>query len=67
MQPSRLGAHSLAAQLAAGRKSKATQPFELPNFYLPYPARLNPNLEAARTHSKAWATDIGILGPQPNG
>ena len=39
-----------------------TSPFTLPNFYMPYPARLNPNLEAARVHSKRWAHDIGILG-----
>src|ERR1700704_1402402 len=40
------------------------QPFELPDFYTPYPARLNPNLEQARVHSKAWAYEMGILGPQ---
>ena len=39
-----------------------TSPFTLPDFYLPYPARLNPNLEAARVHSKKWAHDMGILG-----
>jgi germacradienol/geosmin synthase len=38
------------------------QPFQLPDFYMPYPARLNPHLEAARVHSKAWARDMGILG-----
>ncbi|MFB2771141.1 family 2 encapsulin nanocompartment cargo protein terpene cyclase [Pelatocladus sp. BLCC-F211] len=38
------------------------QPFELPDFYMPWPARLNPNLEAARVHSKAWAYEMGILG-----
>ena len=38
------------------------QPFKLPDFYTPWPARLNPNLEAARVHSKAWAYDMGILG-----
>jgi germacradienol/geosmin synthase len=38
------------------------QPFELPDFYVPWPARLNPNLEGARTHSKAWAYEMGILG-----
>jgi germacradienol/geosmin synthase len=38
------------------------QPFELPSFYVPCPARLNPNLEAARVHSKAWAYEMGILG-----
>ena len=26
------------------------QPFQLPDFYMPYPARLNPHLEAARVH-----------------
>ncbi|MFI5804705.1 germacradienol/geosmin synthase [Streptomyces sp. NPDC051561] len=31
------------------------QPFKLPDFYMPYPARLNPHLEHAREHSKAWA------------
>jgi germacradienol/geosmin synthase len=39
------------------------QSFELPEFYMPWPARLNPNLEAARVHSKAWAYEMGILGP----
>ena len=37
------------------------QPFELPEFYVPWPARLNPNLEGARVHSKAWAYEMGIL------
>ncbi|MET9882946.1 germacradienol/geosmin synthase [Streptomyces sp. NPDC006430] len=38
-----------------------TQPFQLPDFYVPYPARLNPHLEAARTHTKQWARDLGML------
>ncbi|WP_086804183.1 germacradienol/geosmin synthase Cyc2 [Streptomyces caniscabiei] len=38
-----------------------TQPFELPHFYLPYPARLNPHLEEARTHSSTWAREMGML------
>ncbi|WP_445271891.1 terpene synthase family protein, partial [Streptomyces bambusae] len=38
-----------------------TQPFRLPDFYLPYPARLNPHLEAARTQSRQWARDFGML------
>src|SRR5579859_6276474 len=37
------------------------QPFELPDFYVPWPGRLNPNLETARFHSKAWAHEMGIL------
>lgn len=41
------------------------QPFNLPEFYMPYPARLNPNLEAARRHTKAWARRMGMLAPAP--
>ena len=37
------------------------QSFELPDFYVPWPARLNPNLDAARAHSKLWAREMGIL------
>jgi germacradienol/geosmin synthase len=36
-------------------------PFTLPDFYQPYPARLNPNLEGARTHTRAWAREMGML------
>ncbi len=36
-------------------------PFSLPDFYLPYPARLNPNLERTRVHSTAWAARMGML------
>ncbi|TDD04559.1 germacradienol/geosmin synthase [Nonomuraea deserti] len=38
-----------------------SQPFELPDFYMPYPARLNQHLEQARDHSKRWARDMGML------
>ncbi|ARF56564.1 terpene synthase family protein [Streptomyces gilvosporeus] len=38
-----------------------TQPFELPNFYAPYPARLNPHLEEARRHSTQWARRLEML------
>ncbi|TDD83393.1 terpene synthase family protein [Actinomadura rubrisoli] len=37
------------------------RPFELPDFYVPYPARLNPHLEAARAHSTVWAREMGML------
>lgn len=37
------------------------QPFTLPDFYQPYPARLNPNLQGARTHTKAWAREMGMV------
>jgi len=40
------------------------QPFELPDFYLAYPARLNPHLARAREHSRGWAAEMGFLEPQ---
>ncbi|MFF2193445.1 germacradienol/geosmin synthase [Streptomyces sp. NPDC058157] len=47
-----------------GRKARPVvtqQPFQLPEFYLPYPARLNPHLEEARAHTKRWARGLGML------
>jgi germacradienol/geosmin synthase len=42
--------------------------FVLPEFYLPHPARLNPNLEHTREHSPAWARRMGMLdAPTPDG
>jgi germacradienol/geosmin synthase len=43
------------------------QPFELPEFYMPYPARLNPNLEQAREHSKAWAYEMDMIDVPQHG
>ncbi len=40
------------------------QPYELPDFYMPYPARLNPHLDTARVHTKAWAREMGMLDAQ---
>ncbi len=37
------------------------QPFKLPDFYMPYPARLNPRLDTAREHTKVWAREMGML------
>ncbi|MFD8598665.1 germacradienol/geosmin synthase [Kitasatospora sp. NPDC059646] len=37
------------------------QPFELPDFYVPYPARINPHYEKARVHTKEWARGFGML------
>ncbi|WP_241518865.1 terpene synthase family protein [Streptomyces sp. CB03238] len=37
------------------------QPFVLPDFYMPYPARLNPHVEAARSHTRQWARRMGML------
>lgn len=43
------------------------QPFELPEFYLPYPARLNPNLARAREQSKAWAYQQDMIDVPQHG
>ncbi len=44
------------------------QPFVMPDFYMPYPARINPNLEHSRQHSTAWAREKGMLdAPKPGG
>jgi germacradienol/geosmin synthase len=44
-----------------------TQPFELPDFYMPYPARISPHLERARAHGKAWAREMDMLKDGPGG
>jgi len=43
--------------------SATLQPFRLPEFYIGWPARLNPHLGSARSHTKAWARAVGILDP----
>ncbi|MFI5717825.1 germacradienol/geosmin synthase [Nocardia sp. NPDC051750] len=43
------------------------QPFELPDFYVAHPARLNPHVEAARAHTKHWAFEMGMLGDSVGG
>jgi germacradienol/geosmin synthase len=42
-------------------------PFELPEFYTPYPARLNPHLQQARAHSRAWARGMGMVDEPQDG
>lgn len=37
------------------------QPYQLPDFYVPYPARISPHLEGARAHSKAWAYEFDMI------
>ncbi|MBA8951061.1 germacradienol/geosmin synthase [Actinomadura namibiensis] len=37
------------------------QPFALPDFYVLHPARINPHLERARAHTRAWARSMGML------
>src|SRR5215469_2450237 len=43
------------------------RPFELPEFYVPYPARLNPNLAGTREHSKAWAYEMDMIDVPQHG
>ncbi|OKH98927.1 hypothetical protein A6A06_25305 [Streptomyces sp. CB02923] len=38
-----------------------------PEFYLPGPARLNPHVEEARSHCRAWAARMGILRSDARG
>ncbi|PXX60983.1 germacradienol/geosmin synthase [Nocardia tenerifensis] len=40
------------------------QPFDLPDFYMPYPARLNPHVDIARAHTRNWAEAMGYFEPQ---
>lgn len=42
-------------------------PFDLPDFYTPYPARLNPNVGEARAHSKEWALSMDMIGVPQQG
>ena len=46
-------------------EASAQHPFRLPDFYIGWPARLNPGVETARLHTKAWAREIGILDAPP--
>jgi|GEM_PF-545416 len=43
------------------RSGARPEPFRLPEFYLPHPARLNPHLEHARAHTREWARRMGML------
>ncbi|MGI5502559.1 terpene synthase family protein [Lentzea sp. CA-135723] len=43
------------------------QPFQLPEFYTPHPARLNPNLDRARSHTRAWAREMDMIDVPQHG
>jgi germacradienol/geosmin synthase len=59
---------ALAMQGAHLERSSGMQAFTLPDFYLPYPARINPHLERTRAHSDEWAQRMGMLdSPTPDG
>lgn len=38
---------------------------KLPSFYMPFSARVNPLVEAARQHSRQWARQMGMLDSLP--
>ncbi|WNZ12863.1 terpene synthase family protein [Streptomyces sp. 11x1] len=38
--------------------------FQIPSFYMPFPARVNPHLEETRPRVRAWAHSMGLLEPQ---
>lgn len=44
---------------------QAVGPVKLPKFYMPFSTSLNPNLDAARKHSKEWARQMGMLESLP--
>jgi germacradienol/geosmin synthase len=39
-------------------------PFTMPEFYMPFPARLNPHLGSAREHTRTWAERMGMFGTE---
>ncbi|MEU6039861.1 terpene synthase family protein [Actinomadura sp. NPDC047616] len=63
--PTGLGT-SAARLTTRGREAGTSEPgggkpFELPDFYMPYPARLNPHVDSARVHTRRWARDMEML------
>ena len=37
--------------------------YELPELYMPWPARVSPDLDAAREHAREWARELGMFEP----
>ena len=40
--------------------------FRMPEFYMPYQARLNPNLESASAHAEEWVRAVGMVRAEEN-
>ena len=38
--------------------------FQIPSFYMPFPARVNPHVDETRPRVRAWAHSMGLLEPQ---
>ncbi|WP_037576041.1 terpene synthase family protein [Phaeacidiphilus oryzae] len=47
--------------MASSEPTPRRQPFQLPDFYVAYPARLNPHVDAVRPRSREWARARGML------
>ncbi|HEX5740419.1 MAG TPA: germacradienol/geosmin synthase, partial [Pilimelia sp.] len=43
------------------------QPFAMPSFYVPHPARLNPHVARARAHAHAWAREMDMVDAPQGG
>src|SRR5690606_41495271 len=59
-------ANAVSCRTGPDREARSMQPFELPDFYVPYPARLNPHLPGARAHTIAWAREMTLLDDDPD-
>jgi germacradienol/geosmin synthase len=47
--------------MAQSSAKQRQQPFELPEFYVAHPARLNPHVDAVRARCREWARRMGML------
>ncbi|WP_396230154.1 hypothetical protein, partial [Frankia sp. CpI1-P] len=63
--PSR--SHRPGPAATKGFPGEIMQPFTLPEFYVPYPARLSPHLEQAREHSREWARAMEMIDAPQHG
>ncbi|MEU9190046.1 hypothetical protein AB0D14_37040 [Streptomyces sp. NPDC048484] len=46
------------------RQAAVEGTFQLPSFFMPFPARVNPHLSTVRPRVHAWARSVGLLEPQ---
>ncbi len=42
-------------------KEDTTLDYEMPTFYMPYPAQLNPHADSARDECRVWAAEMGMF------
>ncbi|UGY94727.1 terpene synthase family protein [Streptomyces gobiensis] len=63
MGPTGLG--TAAARLFGWAVPKVTSTFTTPALPMPYTTRCSPHLDAARSHTRAWARELGLTGTLP--